>query len=78
MHAQVELISLIGDIALFNGKPVVHAHFSIGHSDGSMKGGHLIAAYTNPTVELFITVEPAILRKKVDMTTGLKLINLDD
>jgi hypothetical protein len=32
---QVELLSLIGDSALYEGKPVVHAHAVIGRKDGT-------------------------------------------
>jgi hypothetical protein len=72
---QVELISLIGDIALYDNKPVIHAHLSVGFSDGSMKGGHLVEAVCNPTVELFITVYPVPLEKKINRDTNLKLID---
>jgi len=72
---QVELVSLIGDIALYNNKPVVHGHLSVGFSDGSVKGGHLVEAICNPTIELFITVFPLPLEKKVDTDTDLKLIH---
>ncbi|CCB86190.1 putative uncharacterized protein [Parachlamydia acanthamoebae UV-7] len=77
INEQVELISLIGDIALQNGKPIVHAHFAVGYPDGKVEGGHLIEAYTFPTVEMFITVEPASLYKDPDPKTGLNLINPD-
>ncbi len=72
---QGELISLIGDIALYNGKPALHTHFSVGLSDGSVKGGHLIEAVTFPTVELFMTVFPTPLQKKRDKETDLELIH---
>lgn len=75
INQQGELISLIGDIALFNSKPVVHTHFSVGLPDGSVRGGHLIEAVTFPTVELFMTVFPAPLYKKLDEETDLELIH---
>src|SRR6266568_1180692 len=42
---QVEVLSLVGDVALENGHPKVHAHVVIGKSDGSAHGGHLIEAH---------------------------------
>jgi len=72
---QVELISLIGDIALYKGQPVVHAHYSIGFADGSVQGGHLIEAVTYPTVDLFMTTFPMPLQKVLDKETDLKLIH---
>src|ERR1700731_4117516 len=41
LDEQVELLSLIGDVALNEGKPIVHAHAVIGKKDGSAHGGHL-------------------------------------
>lgn len=72
----IELVSLLGDIALANGKPVVHSHLAVGHPDGRVEGGHLIEAYVFPTVELFLTVYPAPLTKKPDPETDLQLIDL--
>jgi uncharacterized protein len=34
---QVEVISLVGDIGLINGKPVVHAHGVVGLPDGTTR-----------------------------------------
>lgn len=42
---QVELLSLIGDIALRGGEPVVHAHAVIGKKD---MGPHMAATYSEP------------------------------
>jgi predicted DNA-binding protein with PD1-like motif len=72
---QVELASLIGDIALYNNMPVIHAHCSLGLPDGSTKAGHVMKAVTYPTVELFMTVFPTPLHKEVDTETDLKLIH---
>jgi uncharacterized protein len=38
---QVEVLSMIGDIATFDGKPVVHTHVVLGRPDGSTVGGHV-------------------------------------
>jgi uncharacterized protein len=75
INKQCELISLIGDIGLFEGSPTVHAHFSVGFENGEMEGGHLIEAVTFPTVELFITVFPVALDKELDPDTDLKLFH---
>jgi predicted DNA-binding protein with PD1-like motif len=72
---QVELISLIGAIGLYNDKPLVHTHFSVGLPDGTVRGGHLIEAHVCPTVELFVTVYPTPLRKQLDDETQLKLFH---
>jgi uncharacterized protein len=72
---QVELVSMIGDIALVNDRPVVHTHVSVASSDGTVRGGHVINAYVFPTLELFMTVYATALHKQPDEATGLELIN---
>jgi len=68
---QVEVISLVGDIGLVNGKPVVHAHGVVGLEDGTTRGGHIISATVWPTLELFLTDEPRSSVKEEDPDTGL-------
>jgi uncharacterized protein len=75
IEQQVELVSMIGDIALVNDQPVVHTHVSVASPDGTVRGGHVINAFVFPTLELFMTVYPTPLHKKSDEATGLKLID---
>jgi uncharacterized protein len=72
---QVEILSLIGDIATFNDKPVVHVHAVVGKQDGSTMGGHVLELNINPTLEVFLTVNATPLKKKLDEGTGMKLID---
>jgi uncharacterized protein len=72
---QVEVLSLIGDIAVFDGVPVVHMHAVLCKSDGSTIGGHVFELISNPTVEVFMTVNTTPLRKKSDDASGMKLID---
>ena len=72
---QVEVLSMMGDVATFNGKPVVHAHLVLGRHDGSTVGGHLWEAHVNPTLEVFVSVDPVGLKKKADDASGMKLID---
>jgi len=72
---QVELVSMIGNIALVNDQPAVHTHVSVASSDGTVRGGHVINAFVFPTLELFVTVYPTPLHKESDKATGLKLID---
>jgi uncharacterized protein len=75
INEQVELVSMIGDIALVNDRPAVHTHASVASSDGTVRGGHVINAYVFPTLELFMTVYPSPLHKEKDEATGLELID---
>ena len=72
---QVEVLSLIGDVALEDGDPKVHAHVILGKRDGSALGGHLLEAHVWPTLEVVLDQSPAYLRKRSDPETGLALID---
>jgi predicted DNA-binding protein with PD1-like motif len=74
---QVEAVSLVGDIAISNGKPMVHAHIVIGRADGTALGGHLLEGHVRPTLEVVLVESPAHLRRTHDEETGLALIDLD-
>jgi uncharacterized protein len=74
LDEQVELLSLIGDVALKGGEPVVHAHAVIGKKDGTRHGGHLFKARIRPTCEVVLTESPASLQKLIDPESGIALI----
>lgn len=73
---QVEVLSLIGDIALNEGEPKVHAHVVVSKSDGTAHGGHLMEARVRPTLEVIVVESPEHLVRKTDDETGLALIDL--
>jgi predicted DNA-binding protein with PD1-like motif len=75
VNQQVEVLSLIGDIAAFSGKPVVHMHTVLGKPDGTTVGGHVFELNINPTLEVFMTVNTTPLKKKPDDASGMKLID---
>jgi uncharacterized protein len=76
LDEQVELLSLIGDLALKDDEPAVHAHAVIGRKDGTAYGGHLLKAHIRPTCEVVLTESPTLLQKFVDPKSGLALIKL--
>lgn len=73
---QMEVLSLVGDIATKDGAPALHAHLVLGRKDSSAIGGHLKKLVVWPTLEVVVTETPAVLRKSVDPETGLALIDL--
>jgi predicted DNA-binding protein with PD1-like motif len=75
VREQVEVLSLIGDVALKDGKPEVHAHVVVGTSEGAARGGHILEATVWPTLEVIVTESPRHLRKVHDDETGLALID---
>jgi len=72
---QHEVIGMSGDIALYQGKPVVHTHMVVGSSDGTTLSGHVLAAYVSPTLEVMVTVDPITMQKRFDPETDLTLID---
>ena len=75
INGQVEVIAMSGDIALYQGKPVVHTHMMVGTSDGTTRGGHVLDAYVSPTLEVMVTVDPIAMQKRFDPETDLTLID---
>jgi predicted DNA-binding protein with PD1-like motif len=76
VREQVEVLSLVGDIALDGDQPKLHAHVVLGKSDGTAHGGHLLEARVWPTLEVILTESPRHLRRRMDPESGLALIDL--
>jgi predicted DNA-binding protein with PD1-like motif len=73
LDEQVEVLSLIGNIALDNTEPKIHAHVVVGKADGTAHGGHILEAHIWPTLEVVVTESPRHLRRTIDPETGLAL-----
>jgi hypothetical protein len=74
---QVEVLSLIGNLAWADERPKLHAHVTIGRRDGSTRGGHLLKAIVRPTLEIVLVESPTYLRRQLDATAQIPLIRLD-
>jgi hypothetical protein len=77
VQEQVEVLSLVGDVALDAGRPKLHAHVVLGRRDGSTVGGHLLEAHVRPTLEVLVIDSPSYLRRVRDPESGLALIRAD-
>jgi predicted DNA-binding protein with PD1-like motif len=75
IDGQHEVIGMSGDIALYQGKPVVHTHMVVGSPDGTTRAGHVLDAYVSPTLEVIVTVDPVEMQKRFDPATDLTLID---
>jgi len=73
---QVEVLSLIGNVATYEEKPRLHAHCVVGHRDGRTTGGHLLSATVRPTLELMVEEIAAELRRRDNPEIGIPLISL--
>jgi predicted DNA-binding protein with PD1-like motif len=76
LDEQVEVVSLIGDVALEKDQPKIHAHVVVGKRTGMAAGGHLLEGRVRPTLEVVLTESPAHLRREFDPASGLALIRL--
>jgi hypothetical protein len=75
INGQHEVVGMSGDIALYQGKPVVHTHMVVGNPDGTTLGGHVLEAYVSPTLEVMVTVDAVAMQKRFDAATDLTLID---
>ena len=66
VREQVEVLSLVGDVARQDGEPKVHAHVVVGKVDGTAHGGHLLDARVWPTLELVLTESTRVLARVSD------------
>lgn len=76
VEEQVEVLSLVGNIADNEGEPKIHAHVVLGKADGAALGGHVLRATVWPTLELILEESPVHMRRKTDAETGLALLDL--
>ena len=72
---QAEVLSLTGNLAVYDNEPFFHVHVALGLRDGSARGGHLFEGTVRPTVELILTTYSKAVRRKIDTETGLPLLD---
>jgi predicted DNA-binding protein with PD1-like motif len=77
IREQVEVLSLVGDVALEGEVPKVHAHVVVGKRDGTAHGGHLLEARVRPTLEVILIQPPGHLQRRFDPQSKLALIDVD-
>jgi len=76
LDEQLEVLSLVGDIALQGDRSKLHAHVVLGRRDATTRGGHLLHAVVRPTLEVLLTDSPEYLRRELDPASGLALIRI--
>src|SRR5256885_33038 len=65
VNEQCEVLSAIGDVAIGDdGKAGLHIHIVLGLSDGSTRGGHLLAGAVRPTLEGVLTGGASKIRRQ--------------
>jgi len=76
VEERVEVLTLSGDIALYEGKPQINAHTVLGRRDGTTRGGHILKAIVRPTLEVILDEAPVHLRKRYNPEMGLAFIDI--
>ncbi|HET6884354.1 MAG TPA: PPC domain-containing DNA-binding protein [Pirellulales bacterium] len=77
VDAQVEVLSLAGNLVSSPDGPKLHAHIVVGKRDGTAHGGHLIDAIVRPTLEVMLVESTSQrIQRRHDEATGLALIKL--
>jgi len=70
----IEILSIQGNVAWLEGKPIVHAHGVFSNENYETFGGHVTKLIISATGEVIIDWLPEKLIKKYDENTGLKLL----
>jgi len=66
-----ELLTMQGNIAMRGSERVVHCHASVARRDGTVAGGHLLAAKVANTAEIALRLPPGISLERREEATGL-------
>jgi len=74
-EGQAEVLSMTGNLALYDNEPFFHVHVALGRRDGSARGGHLFEARARPTLELVLSTYRAPVERTIDPESGLPLID---
>jgi predicted DNA-binding protein with PD1-like motif len=74
-EGQAELLSLTGNVALYDNEPFFHVHVALGMKNGDGRGGHLFEATVRPTVELYLTTYSRPIQRKIDPEWAIPLLD---
>ena len=73
---QVEVVSLLGNVARANGQPTIHMHAAVSDAQGDTSSGHVAEGTVRPTLEVFLTKFEGEIHREPDPATGLELLAL--
>lgn len=76
LDEQFEVLALVGNVAMHDAQPVVHAHITLGRADYSVLGGHLVQGAVRPTLEVVLHTTPEPLIREIDLKYGLPTLQL--
>ena len=73
---EYEFTSLSGNIARKGKEVIVHCHVTITDNEFRAFGGHLFQGTVPTTCEIVMLPLTSVLKRKLDKTTGLKLLDI--
>ncbi|MDX1535179.1 MAG: PPC domain-containing DNA-binding protein [Candidatus Spechtbacterales bacterium] len=71
---RMEIMSILGNIAIKEGELFCHAHGVFGRPDMSTLGGHIVKCVVSATAEINLTTYSGPVERLKDEDTGLHLI----
>jgi predicted DNA-binding protein with PD1-like motif len=74
IQEHVEILSLVGNIALLKDERIIHAHGTFGRRNLSTFGGHIFSLSVSGACEIHLTKLPGVMSRAHDETTGLNLL----
>lgn len=74
IEEDVEILSLVGNIAMLKDDTVIHMHGTFGRKDLSMFGGHLFSLRVSGACEIHLIKLTGTMSRAYDEATGLNLL----
>jgi hypothetical protein len=71
---RLEIVNIIGDISLKDGKPFMHAHGTFARPSFEIIGGHIMSCVISGTCEIGLWKLDGKVGRKYDELTGLHLL----
>jgi uncharacterized protein len=73
---QLEVVSLLGNIAMQDGRPTIHAHCIVADERDQTYGGHLGSGVVKPILEVFLTAIDGELERVEDKDRNLHILQV--
>lgn len=72
----LELANMTGNVFLYDGKPMVHAHVTLGNDKFESFSGHLVSGIISAACEIVLKKLNSEFEKKHSHVIGLKLLSI--
>lgn len=69
----MELVSLLGNLSVKDGKPYIHLHACLADENGHTFGGHLNEAVIGVTAEIFVNMVDGEMERLPQEETGINI-----